>query len=86
MIDFDEYIKNGNPFKREKSLTWKAAIGLHEVDELKTSEYLIHRAKENIEGDITIDEVKHLIDSYYQSRRSRSDIEDRTEVCFHPVR
>lgn len=79
MSDFDEYIKDGNPSQREKSLAWKAAIGLQDVDGLKTSEYLIQKAKENIEGDITIDEVKHLIDSYYQSRSSRRDAEDRTE-------
>ena len=64
MSDFDEYIKDGNPSQREKSLAWKAAIGLQDVDGLKPSEYLIQKAKENIEGDITIDEVKHLIDSY----------------------
>ena len=79
MIDFEEYIRDGNPSQREKSLAWKAAIGLQEVDGLKPSEYLIQKAKENIEGDITIDEVKHLIDSYYQSRSSRRDAEDRTE-------
>ncbi|MGN0202569.1 MAG: Fic family protein [Candidatus Cryptobacteroides sp.] len=79
MIDFDEYIKDGNPSQREKSLAWKAAIGLQDVDGLKTSGYLLEKAKENIEGDITIDEVKHLIDSYYQSRSSRRDDEQRTE-------
>ena len=42
---------------------------------LKTSEYLIQRAKENIEGDITIDEVKHLIDSYYQSNKKEENDE-----------
>ena len=79
MSDFDEYIKDGNPSQREKSLAWKAAIGLQDVDGLKTSDYLHQKAKENIEGDITIDEVKHLIDSYYQSKGSRRDNEQRTE-------
>ena len=32
MIDFEEYIRDGNPSQREKSLARKAAIGLQEVD------------------------------------------------------
>ena len=80
MSDFDEYIKGGNPSQKEKSYAWKTAIGLQDVDGLKPSEYLVQTAKQNIEGDITIEEVKQLIDSYYQSASNRHDVEnDRTE-------
>lgn len=80
MSEFDEYIIGGNPSQREKSYAWKTAIGLQDVDGLKTSEYLVQTAKQNIEGDITIKEAKQLIDSYYQSASNRHDVEnDRTE-------
>lgn len=79
MSDFEEYIRQGEPQKREKGYAWQTAIGLQAVDDLKPSEYLIQTARQHIEGDITIEEVKQLIDSYYQSKIVRADIEDRTE-------
>ncbi|WP_411327374.1 Fic family protein [Alistipes putredinis] len=79
MNDFEEYIRQGEPLKREKGYAWQTAIGLQAVDDLKPSEYLIQTARLHIEGDITIEEAKQLIDSYYQSRTIRTDIEDRTE-------
>jgi len=79
MSIFDEYIKGGNPSQKEKSYAWKTAIGLQDVDGLKPSEYLVQIAKQNIEGDITIDEVKQLLDSYYESKNARGEVEERTE-------
>lgn len=78
MDDFDEYLRQGEPNKAEKAKVWKTAIGLQQVDGLKPSEYLITTAKENIEGDITIGEVKQRIDTYYQQHPSKSN-DDRTE-------
>lgn len=77
--DFEEYIVQGEPHKREKGYAWRTAIGLQAVDALKPSEYLIRTARQHIEGDITIEEAKQLIDSYYQSKAVRADITDRTE-------
>lgn len=79
MSDFDEYIKGGNPSQREKSNAWRTAIGLQDVDGLKPSAYLMQTAKQNIEGDISIDEVKKLIDSYYESKAVRGENDKRTE-------
>ena len=79
MNDFEEYIRQGEPQKREKGYAWQTAIGLQAVDALKPSEYLIQTARQHIEGDITIEEAKQLIDSYYQSKTVRADIEDRPE-------
>ena len=79
MQDFEEYIKQGEPDKKEKSLIWQTAIGLQQVDGLKPSAYLIETAKENIEGKITIDEVQYRIDSYYKTKKVRADDDDRTE-------
>jgi fido (protein-threonine AMPylation protein) len=78
MENFDEYLRQGEPNKAEKAKVWKTAIGLQQVDGLKPSEYLIETAKQNIEGDITIDEVKKRIDTYYQQHPTKTD-ENRTE-------
>ena len=79
MTDFEEYIKQGEPDKKEKGIIWQTAIGLQQVDGLKPSAYLIETAKENIEGKITIDEVQYRIDSYYKTKTVRTDDDDRTE-------
>ncbi|MDR1973199.1 MAG: Fic family protein [Bacteroidales bacterium] len=79
MNDFEEYIRQGEPDKVEKSQIWQTAIGLQQVDGLTPSAYLIETAKENIEGKITIDEVKNRIDTYYKTLTIRNSDDDRTE-------
>lgn len=79
MDDFEEYMRQGEPQKKEKGYVWQTAIGLQAVDSLKPSDYLVQTAKQHIEGDITIEEAKTLIDSYYQSRSVRTDLDNRTE-------
>ena len=78
-IDFEEYIRHTDASKKEKTLAWSTAIGLQKVDGLNTSSYLYETAKKNIEGELSFDEAKKLIDSYYESRISRSDEDERTE-------
>lgn len=39
-LDFDDYIRQGEPSQRERAEAWRVAIGLQAVDGLKTSEYL----------------------------------------------
>lgn len=75
---FKEYIRESEPNKREKGYAWQTAIGLQAVDGLKTSKYLIDTAIRNIEGDISIDEVNSLLNSYYEEN-PKQDSEDRTE-------
>ena len=80
MSDFDEYIRQGELGPKQKAEAWQTAIGLQDVDGLKPSPYLLDAARRHIEGDITIDEVKKLIDSYYKSKEGRiSSDEERTE-------
>lgn len=79
MNDFEEYLRHGEPDKREKGYAWQTAIGLQAVDNLKPSDYLIQTAHQHIEGNITIEEAKQQIDSYYQSKTVRAEVEDRTE-------
>ena len=78
-FDFDEYIRQSEPDKQQKGYIWQTAIGLQDVDGLKTSEYLIETAKKNIDGDITLEEANALIHSYYESKTARIDVENRTE-------
>ena len=66
-INFDEYIRQGEPQKKERAEAWRVAIGLQAVDGLKTSEYLQDTARRNIEGEITIDEARELVKEYYQA-------------------
>lgn len=75
---FKEYIKESEPDKRYKGYAWHTAIGLQAVDGLKTSEYLVHTAVQNIEGEISFEEVNALIQTYYEENPA-SDVSDRTE-------
>lgn len=78
-IDFDSYIRQGEPDKKEKGIAWAIATGLQQVDGLTPSKYLYQTAKRNIEGEITIDDAKKLIDSYYESKSVRADDDEDTE-------
>ena len=78
-MDLEEYIRQGEPEQSEKSAAWKTAIGLQDVDGLKTSEYLLETAKEHIEGRIDIKTAQKRIQSYYEQRQSRTEIEDGTK-------
>ena len=77
--DFDEYIRQGEPAMQEKASAWKTAIGLQAVDGLQTSDYLRDTAVKHIEGDISIEEVKKLINGYYQSKTVRTPKDEETE-------
>ncbi len=78
-FELEEYIKQGEPGQIEKSESWQTAIGLQAVDGLKTSAYLLDTAKEHIEGKISIDEVQKRIQSYYEQRTDRTEIENDTK-------
>ena len=78
-IDFEEYIRHTDASKKDKTLAWSTAIGLQQVDGLKPSSYLYETAKKNIEGELSFDEAKNLIDSYYESRTARNQDDERTE-------
>jgi fido (protein-threonine AMPylation protein) len=77
-LELEEYIRQGEPNKAEKSAAWQTAIGLQAVDGLKTSDYLLETAKEHIEGDIDMPAAKQRIQSYYEQRQDRQAVEDGT--------
>lgn len=75
-LDFDIYIRQGEPNQKEKAAIWRTAIGLQAVDGLQTSEYLHQTALKHIEGEIDIDEACQLIKTYYQSKHTREEGDD----------
>jgi len=44
---FDEYLRQGDPLKKERAEAWRVAIGLQAVDGLKVSDYLQELARRN---------------------------------------
>ena len=83
-IDFDSYILQSEPDKRENGRLWQTAIGLQQVDGLTPSKYLYETARRNIDGEITIEQAKKLIDSYYETRQGKAeddgDVEEADKV------
>ena len=79
--DFEEYIRQVEPSAQQSAADWQTAIGLQQVDGLKPSQYLLDVAKRNIEGDITIDEVREMLESYYSSKAKRTPDVDESAEC-----
>ena len=80
-INFDEYIRQGEPAQCERADAWRVAIGLQAVDGLKTSEFLQETARRNIEGEISIDEARELVKQYYVKKTAHDDgNEDKEEA------
>ena len=67
---FDEYIQQSDPQKREIAHAWQTAIGLQEVDGLKPSDFLLGVARRHIEGEISMEEAKSLIEAHYAQQGS----------------
>lgn len=77
--DFDEYLRQGEPGRREKAYAWKTAIGLQAVDGLKPSAFLVQQAQSHIEGTATIDDVQREVHTYYQQKTARVPEDAREE-------
>lgn len=72
-LDFEAYERLAEPHKRERASLWRTAIGLQDVDGLKVSDYLKEAAVKHIEGDITIDEVRQQLKSYYVNKTTHDN-------------
>lgn len=72
-IDFEAYEHLAEPHKRERASLWRTAIGLQDVDGLKVSDYLKEAAVKHIEGDITIDDVRQQLKSYYVNKTTHDN-------------
>lgn len=76
MALFEEYKNHPDPIIRERANNWAIAIGLQRVDGLNVSDFLIQVARQEIEGKITMDEARTLIDEHYaQMNSNRSSYE-----------
>lgn len=76
---FKEYIITEEPKKEDKEYAWNTAIGLQMVDGLKASDYLCEIAKKNINGEITMQNAKELINSYYEEKPKPIDRTDEAD-------
>ena len=74
---FEEYYRQSEPSKRESAYYWQTAIGLQAVDGLEVSDYLKSVARQNIEGELSVEEVWNLLQSYYEEHPDKS--KDRQE-------
>ena len=72
-LDFEAYERVAEPHKRERASVWRTAIGLQDVDGLKVSDYLKETAVRHIEGDITIDDVREQLKSYYVNKTTHDE-------------
>ena len=69
---FEEYKNHPNKDVRERANNWSAAIGLQNVDGLSVSEFLIQLARQQIEGEITMDEVTQRLNEHYEHNKNHS--------------
>ena len=87
-LNFDEHIRQAEPWKKERAEAWRVAIGLQAVDGLKVSGYLLELARRNIEGEISMEEVNKLLDEYYDEKHRIRDTwreyETYTKIDVHP--
>lgn len=66
---FDQYYDEAvEPGKRARAYAWATAIGLQDVDGLKPSKHLIATARRHIEGEITQEEARRIVDEYYETK------------------
>jgi fido (protein-threonine AMPylation protein) len=82
---FEEYIRQSDPDKRALGYAWYTAIGLQDVDGLKTSDYLRKTAEDNINGHITLADASRLIESYYEET-SNDEPDDNKEADIVSMR
>ena len=78
-LDFEAYERVAEPHKRERASVWRTAIGLQDVDGLKVSEYLKDEAVRHIEGDITIEDVRKRLKSYYTNKNAHDSVDATKE-------
>lgn len=81
MSEFDSYYQNiEEPDKRQKYNNWSISKGLQQVDGLSTSPYLDKLASDNIEGRISSSDVTRLVNSYYEVKADRKEVDEYKEA------
>ena len=64
-----------------RQTAWDMAIGLQEVDNLKPSKYFKKLVKENIIGNLTIDEVEKQLKEYYTEKEKKNELNHNELEC-----
>ena len=83
----NEYVEEYKSSYYEKKSQWDMAIGLQEVDNLKPSKYLEKLLEENVEGNLTIEEVEKELRKYYSLEENKNEINhDELECDFVSAR
>lgn len=75
---YEEEYKSNNYIKQ---LQWDMAIGLQEVDNLKPSKYLEKLVNDNVDGNLTIDDIKKELREYYIEKESKNEIDHNEMEC-----
>ena len=65
LSEFRGYFKAKEPGRRERAEAWATAIGLQDVDRLRVSSFLVKTAIRHINGEITQDQARKIIDAHY---------------------
>ncbi len=82
--DFDAYLRQPEPQARERAEAWQMAIGLQAADGLRPSAYLYQTVRRHIEGEISIDDVRELVNGHYLSKegwaQAHADAEQADKV------
>ena len=79
-LDFGKYYEAPEPGRRERAYAWATAIGLQNVDGLKPSKYLLATAKRHIEGEISQEDARRLVDEYYETKLGHDEPENAEEA------
>ena len=76
--EYEEEYKSSNYVKQ---LQWDMAIGLQEVDNLKPSKYLESLVSDNVEGNLTIEQIEKDLKEYYIEKEKQNDINHNEMEC-----
>ena len=76
--EYEEQYKSNNYVKQ---LQWDMAIGLQEVDNLKPSKYLEKLLEEEVEGNLTIEEVEKELREYYIEKENKNEVNHNELEC-----
>ena len=76
--EYQEEYKSKNYIKKTQ---WDMAIGLQEVDNLKPSQYLKKLSVENINDNLSIEEVESYLKEYYVEKKKQNNINHSELEC-----
>ena len=76
--EYQEEYKSKNYIKKTQ---WDMAIGLQEVDNLKPSQYLKKLSVENINDNLSIEEVESYLKEYYVEKKKQNNINHNELEC-----